>query len=1190
MNEENTDSNSSTIVDDNEIPEKFKLDRNKIQTAILIDENDEINQLGLSVFNQADLEQGLIDQVDNVVSNQERQHKSVHIEKQIQSLEQTNNSLRSNISAKQQILSTIDKATYLASRKDIQKANIEKTIKELKQQLGKNIAKINSLKTELIGLSPIDDENEDNHIKRSAASTSLIDTLMPTLRNYDENGLLKLTTDQNERLTSFDSFMQSLDHEYDKRKQLKNKTIEKKSTEIKKTTTTSVPPSTSLTLDGPIEYRDKKIKKKPSTIKKTQTKTSTKKQPVLSSSSDDENEETDPNKMVYDEDNAWFESDEDEKQRLADEDEDEDYYEPKKKKKRSLAKDDGDNQQYLSRLKDFYTDKKPSSHTNNSEHDDIEIGQGLWIPLSIWDRLFNYQRAGVKWLWELYEQKCGGIIADEMGLGKTIQIIAYLAAFHYSRVRDTQNRYRGLGPVLIVCPSTLLHQWVHEFHQWWPEFRVAVLHESGSFQGKKGHRLIHKMGTTAAGILITSYANILIHYDTLVSYQWHYFILDEGHKIRNPDAQITTACKSFRTPHRLILSGSPMQNNLRELWSLFDFVFPGKLGTLPTFMEYFAIPITRGGYANANPIEVQTAYKCACILRDTIKKYLIRRIKSEQNVVLQLPTKNEQVLFCRLTKVQKYIYKEYLKSQQCKDILKGSTQVFVGLINLRKICNHPDLFTDWSQYQPEYNENPLEVSQYGYSKRSGKMIVLETLLKIWYKQNNRCLLFTQSKQMLNILEQFLIKHNYSYLKMDGTTSIASRQGLVSQFNSDASIFVFLLTTRVGGLGINLIGANRVLIFDPDWNPSTDMQARERAWRIGQTKNVTIYRLLTSGTIEEKIYHRQIFKQFLTNRILQDPKQRRFFKSNDLHELFRYDDDNNNNDSGDDDERTETSILLAGTNSEINLKEKYDKRKRNKNARFEGQRVPNLTKIDSKISTNQQEIENNIDKEKDDYVLSKLFKKSVVHSALQHDTIIDHSINDHVFIETEAHRYAEEAVKALRNSAQDCYSAESGIPNWGARNIQHIRRFGSRTNKDIINQNDDDDDRPSSSSSSSIVRKSNTQISSASSNLLKDIRERKREQSDFIVHTNRQSIENDEENHTNDEGLKLIRELKDYLKIGTSIHGKATTGEIIDHFQNRLNGKPGLIPKFKSLLKQIANLERTSSGIGYWILKEEFREI
>ncbi|CAF1219120.1 unnamed protein product [Adineta steineri] len=1193
MNETNTDSNPSTIADEDEnhIPEKFKLDRKKIQTATLVDEDDELNQLGLTIFNQADLEQGLIDQVDNVVSSHERQHKTAHIEKQIQSLEQTNSSLRSNISAKQQILSTIDKATYLASRRETQKANIEKTIKELKQQLAKNIAKVNSLKTELIGLSPMGDEDDDNQSKRTTASTSLLDTLMPTLRNYDENGLIKPTTDQNERLTSFDSFMQGLDQDYDKRKQLKNKPIERKSSESKKTTTAPPPPQVSLTLDGPIEYRDKKIKKKPAPppppVKKVKTKAKPQKRPVLSSSSsEDEEKETDPSKMVYDEDEAWFESDEEEKRRLIDENDD--SYEPKKKRKRILAKDDGDDKQYFTRLRDFYADQKPPCHINNSENEDVEMSPGFWMPLTIWNRLFNYQRAGVKWLWELYEQKCGGIIADEMGLGKTIQIIAYLAAFHYSRVRDNQHRFRGLGPVLIVCPSTLLHQWVHEFHEWWPEFRVAVLHESGSFQGKKGNRLIQKIGTTAAGILITSYANILIHYDTLSSYQWHYFILDEGHKIRNPDAQITSACKSFRTPHRIILSGSPMQNNLRELWSLFDFVFPGKLGTLPTFMEHFAIPITRGGYANATPIEVQTAYKCACILRDTIKKYLIRRIKSEQNVVLKLPTKNEQVLFCRLTKVQRNIYKEYLKSQQCKDILQGSLQVFVGLINLRKICNHPDLFTDWTSYRPEYGEDPNEVGQYGYLKRSGKMVVLENLLKIWYRQNNRCLLFTQSKQMLNILEGFLIKHNYVYLKMDGTTSIASRQGLVTQYNTDSSIFVFLLTTRVGGLGINLTGANRVLIFDPDWNPSTDMQARERAWRIGQTKNVTIYRLLTSGTIEEKIYHRQIFKQFLTNRVLQDPKQRRFFKSNDLHELFRYDDDNDS--GGEDDERTETSILLAGTNSEINLKENYKKRKRNKSAKFEGQRVPNLTKVDSKTTTNQQDVQVDIEKEKDDYVLSKLFKKSGVHSALQHDAIIDNSINDYVFIEAEAHRYAEEAVKALKRSAQECYSAESGIPNWGAKNIQHIRRFGSRSNKDVVVPDEVEEEQPSSSSTSSVTRKVNTRPSNASTNLLQNIRERKRQQTEFVVHTNAETTENHEDEHksNDDDGLILIRDLKDYLSAGGSMHGKATTAEIIDHFQTRLNGKPGLVPKFKSLLKEIADLQRAPSGMGFWVLKEEFR--
>lgn len=333
-----------------------------------------------------------------------------------------------------------------------------------------------------------------------------------------------------------------------------------------------------------------------------------------------------------------------------------------------------------------------------------------------------------------------------------------------------------------------------------------------------------------------------------------------------------------------------------------------------------------------------------------------------------------------------------------------------------------------------------------------------------------------------------------------------------------------------------------------------MQARERAWRIGQTKNVTIYRLLTSGTIEEKIYHRQIFKQFLTNRVLQDPKQRRFFKSNDLHELFRYDDDN---DDSDVDERTETSVLLAGTNSEINLKENYQKRKRKKNAKFEGKHVPNLTKVSSSTTTTTATQPIDVDKEKDDYVLSKLFKKSGVHSALQHDTIIDNSINDYVFIEAEAHRYAEEAVKALKKSARECYSAESGIPNWGARNIEN---FSSQRN----------------------------QPSSASTSLLNDIRQRKREHSEMVVRTNENRVNDDDNSSSNVEHFDLVQDLKDYLAAGSSITGKATTEEIIEHFQNRINGKKGLIPKFKSLLKQLADLQRTPSGMGFWVLKDEFR--
>uniref|UniRef100_S4RUA7 Excision repair cross-complementation group 6 n=1 Tax=Petromyzon marinus TaxID=7757 RepID=S4RUA7_PETMA len=331
----------------------------------------------------------------------------------------------------------------------------------------------------------------------------------------------------------------------------------------------------------------------------------------------------------------------------------------------------------------------------------------------------------------------------------------------------------------------------------------------------------------------------------------------------------------FRTPHRIILSGSPVQNNLKELWSLFDFVFPGKLGTLPVFMEQFSVPITQGGYSNASDVQVQTAYKCACVLRDTIKPFLLRRMKADVKVNLALPDKNEQV--------------------------------FTALITLRKICNHPDLLTGGLNAE----DDELAPSGFGYWRRSGKLLVVEALLRMWRRQGHRVLLFTQSRQMLDILEKFVQGEGYSYMKMDGTTSIATRQPLIDKFNKDESMFMFLLTTHVGGIGVNLTGANRVIIFDPDWNPSTDTQARERAWRIGQLRQVTIYRLVSAGTIEEKIYHRQIFKQFLTNRVLKDPRQQRFFKANDLFELFALTDPDSS-------QGTETSALFAGTGSDVRV--------------------------------------------------------------------------------------------------------------------------------------------------------------------------------------------------------------------------------------------------------------------------------
>lgn len=587
------------------------------------------------------------------------------------------------------------------------------------------------------------------------------------------------------------------------------------------------------------------------------------------------------------------------------------------------CRDDGDEDYFKQRLRRWnklrLQDKEKSLKLeDDSEESDAEFDEGFKIPGFLFKKLFKYQQTGVRWLWELHCQQAGGILGDEMGLGKTIQIIAFLAGLSYSKIRTRGSNYRfeGLGPTLIVCPTTVMHQWVKEFHTWWPPFRVAVLHETGSYTHKK-EKLIRDIAH-CHGILITSYSYIRLMQDDISRHDWHYVILDEGHKIRNPNAAITLACKQFRTPHRIILSGSPMQNNLRELWSLFDFIFPGKLGTLPVFMEQFSVPITMGGYSNASPVQVKTAYKCACVLRDTINPYLLRRMKSDVKMCLSLPDKNEQVLFCRLTDEQHKVYQNFIDSKEVYRILNGELQIFPGLIALRKICNHPDLFSGGPKNLKGIPDE-LEDNQFGYWKRSGKMIVVESLLKIWHKQGQRVLLFSQSRQMLDILEVFLRAQKYSYLKMDGTTTIASRQPLITRYNEDTSIFVFLLTTRVGGLGVNLTGANRVIIYDPDWNPSTDTQARERAWRIGQKKQVTVYRLLTAGTIEEKIYHRQIFKQFLTNRVLKDPKQKRFFKSNDLYELFTLT-------SPDASQSTETSAIFAGTGSDVQKPKRHLKRK------------------------------------------------------------------------------------------------------------------------------------------------------------------------------------------------------------------------------------------------------------------------
>lgn len=576
--------------------------------------------------------------------------------------------------------------------------------------------------------------------------------------------------------------------------------------------------------------------------------------------------------------------------------------------------DDGNEVHYKGRLRDWVDRRsrarrarrqKREDDDGNESGDDVEewrkpapdfpdqvFDDGLKLPGDIHPSLFGYQKTGVQWLSELYKQQVGGIVGDEMGLGKTVQLIAFIAALHYSG--------RLNKPVIVVAPATLLRQWVGEFHRWWPPLRVSILHSSGSGmlnperednydlnnfssvirRSRNAGAAKHVVNTVVkkGHVLVTTYTGLQTYADELLGVEWEYAVLDEGHKIRNPNADITLTCKELNTPNRVILSGTPVQNNLTELWSLFDFIYPMRLGTLVSFREHFEIPIKHGGYANASNVQVVTAEKCAEALKEAISEYLLQRLKVD--VAADLPEKTEQVLFCKLTPSQRKAYESFLGSEEVTAILSKKRQSLYGIDILRKICNHPDLLDKSLRLKDNYD--------FGSPKNSTKLLLtMDLLQKIMIPNGHKTLLFSQSKQMLGIIEKRIREGGINYVRMDGETPIDARQPMIDRFNTNPDIHVFLMTTRTGGLGTNLTGADRIIIFDPDWNPSTDLQARERAWRLGQTKPVKIYRLMTEGTIEEKIYHRQIFKQFITNKVLKDAKQRTSYDLSDLYDLFSY---------------------------------------------------------------------------------------------------------------------------------------------------------------------------------------------------------------------------------------------------------------------------------------------------------------
>uniref|UniRef100_A0A3P8NY72 DNA excision repair protein ERCC-6 n=1 Tax=Astatotilapia calliptera TaxID=8154 RepID=A0A3P8NY72_ASTCA len=1293
----------------------LQIDRQRIQAASASSGADELQGLGVAVYDQHILEQGVLQQVDEAIQEASQAAVKAEAEKEYQSVLDDVRSVTASLKHINKIIEQL--SPYAASSKDIsrkiesvkrQKENKEKQLKKVRAKQKRLQAILGGEDTQRVEFEFLaEDDGEE------AGPSTLGSMLMPSQETEWEELIRK------GHMTPFGTRIQQKEVKKEPRKlmlaensafdqyladQAKLATERKRVPLLKKKKSSGVGTggdSREKTKRTVSSSKDKKLRKRMRKLQVTALKAHPKARPKAEPQLQKqrrkrhtEGEETDSEGSEYLPSDEGIDPDQEEREAMEEGfgDDDEEYelkpykrktegkgrkkvkksdseeeYHPEStdeedddKGKPKKYKDDGDLEYYRwkrQRLRE--REEKRERGEELTDDSDAEFDEGFKVPGFLWKKLYKYQQTGVRWMWELHCQQAGGILGDEMGLGKTIQVISFLAGLSYSklRTRGSNYRYAGLGPTVIVCPATVMHQWVKEFHTWWPLFRVAVLHETGSFTSNK-EKLIPEIAA-CHGILITSYSAVRNMQETLQLYDWHYIILDEGHKIRNPNAGVTVACKQFRTPHRFILSGSPMQNNLKELWSLFDFVFPGKLGTLPVFMEQFSVPITMGGYSNASPVQVHTQ-NCEII-----------------------------IYFMDVHSEQRQVYQSFLDSKEVYQILNGDMQVFSGLIALRKICNHPDLFSGGPRILRGIPEDQLtEEEHFGFWKRSGKLIVVESLLRLWFRQDHRVLLFTQSRQMLDILEVFVRENNYSYLKMDGTTTISSRQPLIARYNEDKSIFIFLLTTKVGGLGVNLTGANRVIIYDPDWNPSTDTQARERAWRIGQKQQVTIYRLLTAGTIEEKIYHRQIFKQFLTNRVLKDPKQRRFFKSNDIYELFTLADP----DGG---QGTETSAIFAGllrdlilftlvyfslktgTGSDIKVpkkpekpkpshkvnhsshahkhssatfintapagqnknsdcdaakpdtntsnsasfhqhrdknsartspqkhrekrkhcdsddlnKRKHKKHKRSRDARFEGHRISHLVK---KRTFKKSESEDNAaedQKKSDDYVLAKLFKKSGIHSVMQHDTIIESSNPDYVLVEAEANKVAQDALKALKISRQQCRLRFKTPP------APAKKRFGQKKNSLLATPSVQSV--PTSTKCKVMARFSlkdgaesdlnSTPLSSSS------LLARMKARNHLSMPSRGEEPEEEEEDASGAAGSlpaapptehdELLVDLRNFVAFQASVDGQATTQEVLEYFKPRLTQEQA--PVFRELLRSICDFHRTSGQEGIWRLKESFR--
>ncbi len=452
------------------------------------------------------------------------------------------------------------------------------------------------------------------------------------------------------------------------------------------------------------------------------------------------------------------------------------------------------------------------------------------VPKEVQAELRPYQKQGFNWLWFLYSFGLNGILADDMGLGKTLQTLVLL--------QKAKNE-NGRMPSLIVCPTSVVYNWQRECERFVPDLQVLNL------TGPDRHSMLTKINES--DVVITSYALLRRDIKILRQFQFRHAILDESQNIKNVESQTAQASKQLNAYHRLALSGTPLENRLSELWSAFDFLMPGFLLDLDEFRYRYISPIEDKGNRDAERR-----------LKKQISPFILRRLK--RDVAKDLPDKIENVMYCEMLPEQQELYMEILDQTREEVFAKfnekgqavSQASILSALLRLRQVCNHPKLLKDFIKHD---------------GVGSGKFEAMQDMIEEIISEGHRVLFFSQFVEMLKIVQKWLEVKGIPHVMLTGETKEKDRQQLVDRFNKDESIPIFLISLKAGGTGLNLTGADYVVHYDPWWNPAVEEQATDRAHRIGQTKKVFVYRMITRGTVEEKIMKLKERKRSLVDTII-----------------------------------------------------------------------------------------------------------------------------------------------------------------------------------------------------------------------------------------------------------------------------------------------------------------------------------